>query len=79
MDSETSAVVVQLPRTPGRRDAEYMHLLSGPVEAAPPRPDRPQKPETNPNPPSPSYEARLAALEAEVVELRREVDRLQAP
>ena len=31
---EGSAVVVQLPRTPGRRDNEYMHLFSGPLEAA---------------------------------------------
>ena len=25
-------VVVKLPRTPGRKDAEYMHLFSGPIE-----------------------------------------------
>ncbi|MDH4049425.1 MAG: YceH family protein [Gammaproteobacteria bacterium] len=25
-------LVVQLPRTPGRKDAEYMHLFSGPVD-----------------------------------------------
>jgi len=24
--------VVKLPRTPGRKDAEYMHLFSGPID-----------------------------------------------
>jgi uncharacterized protein YceH (UPF0502 family) len=27
-----AALAVKLPRTPGRKDAEYMHLLSGPVD-----------------------------------------------
>jgi uncharacterized protein YceH (UPF0502 family) len=25
-------LLVKLPRTPGRKDAEYMHLFSGPVD-----------------------------------------------
>jgi uncharacterized protein YceH (UPF0502 family) len=29
---ENGPLVVQLPRTPGRKDAEYMHLFSGPVD-----------------------------------------------
>jgi uncharacterized protein YceH (UPF0502 family) len=29
---EGQALVVKLPRTPGRKDAEYTHLLSGPVD-----------------------------------------------
>lgn len=29
---ENSPLVVKLPRTPGRKDAEYMHLFSGPVD-----------------------------------------------
>lgn len=32
IDREGPALVVKLPRTPGRKDAEYMHLLSGPVD-----------------------------------------------
>lgn len=31
---EGSPLVVELPRTPGRKDAEYMHLFSGPVDVA---------------------------------------------
>ncbi len=29
---EAGALVVKLPRTPGRKDSEYMHLFSGPVD-----------------------------------------------
>ena len=32
IDREAGALVVKLPRTPGRKDSEYMHLLSGPVD-----------------------------------------------
>jgi uncharacterized protein YceH (UPF0502 family) len=32
MEYEGHALVVKLPRTPGRKDAEYTHLLSGPVD-----------------------------------------------
>jgi len=32
IEREGNALAVQLPRTPGRKDAEYMHLFSGPVD-----------------------------------------------
>jgi len=32
IEREAGTLVVKLPRTPGRKDSEYMHLLSGPVE-----------------------------------------------
>lgn len=32
MEYEGHSLVVKLPRTPGRKDAEYTHLLSGPVD-----------------------------------------------
>ena len=32
IERESEALAVQLPRTPGRKDAEYMHLFSGPVD-----------------------------------------------
>ena len=31
-EREAGALVVKLPRTPGRKDSEYMHLVSGPVD-----------------------------------------------
>jgi uncharacterized protein len=32
IEREGDPLVVKLPRTPGRKDSEYMHLLSGPVD-----------------------------------------------
>lgn len=32
IERERDAVVQKLPRTPGRKDSEYMHLLSGPID-----------------------------------------------
>ena len=32
INREPDPVVVRLPRTPGRKDSEYMHLFSGPVD-----------------------------------------------
>ena len=32
IEREGSPLVVKLPRTPGRKDSEYMHLLCGPVD-----------------------------------------------
>jgi uncharacterized protein YceH (UPF0502 family) len=31
IEREDTPLVIKLPRTPGRKDAEYMHLFSGPV------------------------------------------------
>lgn len=32
INREGEALVVKLPRTPGRKDSEYMHLFSGPID-----------------------------------------------
>lgn len=32
-EREGGPLVVKLPRTPGRKDSEYMHLFSGPIDA----------------------------------------------
>ena len=78
---EGSAVVVQLPRTPGRRDNEYMHLFSGPLEAA--RAGRaaasPSASSARPQQTGSStgLEDRVAALEAEVAALKAELSRLR--
>jgi uncharacterized protein YceH (UPF0502 family) len=34
IERESGPLVVKLPRTPGRKDPEYMHLFSGPIDAA---------------------------------------------
>ena len=33
INHESDPLTVKLPRTPGRKDAEYMHLFSGPIDA----------------------------------------------
>ncbi|TNF79571.1 MAG: DUF480 domain-containing protein, partial [Gammaproteobacteria bacterium] len=53
VDREGGAVVVQLPRTPGRRDNEYAHLLSGAVAAA----------EQSPASPAPAVPSPAASLQ----------------
>jgi len=66
--------VARLPREPGRRESRYMHLFSGdapPAVEAEPEPAHPAAAG------SPSVLQRLAALEAEVAELRRELESLK--
>jgi len=61
-------LIVKLPRTPGRKDSEYMHLFSGPIDveahamkAMVATSERDSKSD---------LEQRVAKLEAEVVELK---------
>jgi hypothetical protein len=69
------ALVVQLPRRPGEREARWAHLLSGLVQAAEPRAPA-QSPEAVGAPAT--VQQRLDALQAEVAELRAEVAALRA-
>ena len=64
-----------LPRQPGTKEARYMHLLSGPVEALrPAAPDSSMQPEAGPDSAlNEGHEERIAQLEATVAELRQEV------
>lgn len=71
VEREGGAVVVKLPRRAGRKDSEYMHLFSGPVDlesvaAAPAVERRPARTGSG----IAELEARVDALEAEVRELR---------
>ena len=67
---ESGPVVVKLPRTPGRKDAEYMHLLSGPVdvEAHVSQAQTARKSTERVSPTA--LEQRVSKLEAEVAELK---------
>lgn len=89
IDHEQGPLVIKLPRTPGRKDAEYMHLLSGSIEAAegeaPTDAQEPAAPVTSaprvPNGEKPAAifdDQRMASLEARVEELEAEVARLTA-
>ena len=65
-------LVVKLPRTPGRKDSEYMHVFCGPVAAAT---DPPPAAAAKPPPPSrlaiEELTERVATLEEQVAELKR--------
>ncbi|MEM8769339.1 MAG: DUF480 domain-containing protein [Pseudomonadota bacterium] len=86
---EGGPVVAELPRTPGRRDSEYMHLLSGPVENAVQgqgaSSDRGASTQSSSVPAvsapreseASTLEARLTALEAEVASLKQELAALR--
>ncbi len=72
IEREGDPLVVKLPRTPGRKDSEYMHLFAGEIdvdayaeqaEAAAPR--------SSARGNLAELEARVAALEAEVAELKQ--------
>ena len=69
---ESGPLVVKLPRTPGRKDSEYMHLFSGDVDVeahasqAEAQASARSSERTSPS----ELEQRVSKLEAEVAELR---------
>lgn len=70
IDGEADALMVKLPKTPGRKDSEYMHLLSGPIDVDSYAPE-PAEPAANSSRISVAELAeRLNALEQEVMELK---------
>jgi len=72
MQREADPLVVKLPRTPGRKDAEYMHLFSGPVDIeAHAERALAEKPAGSSGRSSVAdLEQRVASLEAEVAAIR---------
>jgi len=79
IEREGEPLVVKLPRTPGRKDAEYVHLLSGPIdieahaaEAQTAMAAGPSKRESESG-----LAQRVAKLEAEVAELKEKLQTLQ--
>ena len=69
------ALVMQIPRGPGRREDRYVHLLGGPVDAAAMSERLAQQ---RGEPESSGLEARVAALESEVAALREEIAAVRA-
>ena len=74
MNREAGPLVVKLPRMPGRKDSEYMHLFCGPVdieahvaEASVARPAAPQRGGIA------ELSERVERLEAELAELKQQL------
>jgi uncharacterized protein len=73
---ERGPLVVQLPRSPGRRDSEYMHLFSGDVDvAAMAAANRDRERDSQPDhaPGKSDLAARVARLEQEVAALKEQL------
>ena len=75
-EREPNPLVVKLPRTPGRKDSEYMHLFSGPVdvEAHESRAREQQARSTPSRHSTAELEARISQLEAEVAAIKAKLD-----
>ncbi|MBT8137404.1 MAG: DUF480 domain-containing protein [Gammaproteobacteria bacterium] len=73
VERDAGPMVVELARTPGRRDSEYMHLLSGPVKAevSAGKPRTPVSAAATDSVDLSELAKRVSALEAEVAELKR--------
>ena len=63
IDYHGGALVVKLPRTPGRKDSEYMHLFSGPIDL---------------EAYTPAAKDEAASARVSVAELAQRVDKLEA-
>ena len=73
MEWEGGPIVVKLPRAAGRKDAEYMHLLSGPVdvESHISQPEAKVARKSSERVSTTALEQRVSKLEADVAELRK--------
>lgn len=78
IEREGDALVVQLPRTPGRKDSEYMHLFCGPidVEAHAARAQAATASATSERVTVTELERRVSKLEVEVTELKKHLKTL---
>ena len=76
IEHDGDPLAVQLPRTPGRKDSEYMHLFSGPVDievhASKVQADMAAESSTRVS--MAELAQRVSDLEAEVAELRKLLD-----
>jgi uncharacterized protein YceH (UPF0502 family) len=73
INHEGDPLLVKLPRSPGRKDAEYMHLFSGPVdvEAYASEVESSRSSETSSRVSVSELAERVSMLEAEVAELKK--------
>lgn len=75
LERQGDPLVVKLPRTPGRKDSEYMHLFSGPIDVEM-YADNAKAATTSECANKSDLEQRISKLEAEVAELREQIKML---
>ena len=68
MEREPDALIARLPRAPGRKDSEYMHLFCGPIDGSLTTVEPAQATRTPTN--TGELESRVAALESELATLK---------
>jgi len=74
LNREAGPLVVKLPRVPGRKDSEYMHLFSGPVDVeAHVAQASAAKPAATPRGGLAELSERVERLEAELAELKKQL------
>jgi uncharacterized protein len=74
IERDGEPLLVKLPRTPGRKDSEYMHLFSGPVDVEAYASQSPEERRAAPQRTSVAdLEARVSRLEAELSAIRKEL------
>jgi uncharacterized protein YceH (UPF0502 family) len=79
IERDDKPLVVKLPRSPGRKDAEYMHLFCGPIDVAAlaAQAQAPMAAATTERASTSELVERVSQLEAEVAELRDQLMTLQ--
>jgi len=79
IEHEAEPLLVQLPRTPGRKDAEYMHLFAGPVDldAYASEAQATRESESTPRTSVADLSQRISVLEAEVAELKQKLQQFE--
>ncbi|MDE0178104.1 MAG: DUF480 domain-containing protein, partial [Gammaproteobacteria bacterium] len=71
-EREGGAVVARLPRVPGRRDHEYMHLFAGEIDSVPAE-ERTAASTTPRSSRLDELEARVQTLETELAALKQQL------
>lgn len=73
MEREGEPMLVKLPRTPGRKDSEYMHLFSGPVDVDAYVSEAPAERPASGRASVAGLEERVARLEAELASIKEQL------
>jgi uncharacterized protein YceH (UPF0502 family) len=74
VEREGQPLVVKLPRTPGRKDSEYMHLFSGPIDLTEHENQVQAAKQTTERSTVAELTARVTKLEVIVAELKTKLD-----